>query len=140
MTKIPKIPGLFNYFFAGISGIFQQNPAPKRLRPALRAGGRRRADGRRADGRRADSAGRNEDSVGILGFWHFFVSRNPRNLRPGSSSLVSTSLTHSGDDEDSEDSGVILLFFCWNLRNLPPESPRTFIHSRSLVHSRTLRR
>ena len=35
MTKIPKIPGLFYYFFAGIPGIFPQNPAPKRLRPAL---------------------------------------------------------------------------------------------------------
>ena len=32
--------------------------------------------------------GRNEDSVKILGLWHFCVSRNPRNLRPGSSSLV----------------------------------------------------
>ena len=38
------------------------------------------------------------------------MSRNPRNLRPESSSLVSTSLTHIGDDEDSEDSGIISLF------------------------------
>ena len=35
MTKIPKMPGLVHYFFAGITGIFPQNPAPKRLRPAL---------------------------------------------------------------------------------------------------------
>ena len=35
MTKIPKIPGLCYYFFAGISGIFPQNPAPKCLRPLL---------------------------------------------------------------------------------------------------------
>ena len=68
------------------------------------------------------SAGRNGDSVKILGFWHFFLSRNPRNLRPETSSLVSTSLTHSEDDEDSEDSGIVSLFFCWNLRNLPTES------------------
>ena len=74
------------------------------------------------------SAGRNEDSVKIMGFWHFFfVSRNPRNLRPESSSLVSTSPTHSGDGEDSEDSGIFSLFFCWNLRNLPTEpSSKTF--------------
>ena len=63
----------------------------------------------------------------ILGFWHFFVSRNPWNLRPEPSSLVSTSFTHSGDDEDSGDSGIILLFFfCWNLWNLftEPSSPK----------------
>ena len=35
MTKIPKIPGLFHYFFAGISGIFPQNPRPKCLRLLL---------------------------------------------------------------------------------------------------------
>ena len=35
MTKIPKIPGLFHYFFAGISGIFPQNPRPKCLRLSL---------------------------------------------------------------------------------------------------------
>ena len=58
----------------------------------------------------------------IMRFWHFFLSRNPRNIRPESSSLVSTSPTHSGDDEDSEDTGIISLFFCWNLRNLPAES------------------
>ena len=70
------------------------------------------------------SAGCNEDSVKILGFWHFFVSRSPRNLRPEpSSSLVSTSFTHSGGDEDPGDPGIILLLFCWNLRkNLPAES------------------
>ena len=33
MTKIPEIPGFF--VVAGISGIFPQNPAPKRLNPAL---------------------------------------------------------------------------------------------------------
>ena len=38
------------------------------------------------------------------------MSRNPRNLRPEPSSLVSTFLTHSGDDEDSEDSGIISFF------------------------------
>ena len=46
----------------------------------------------------------------ILGFWHFFVSRNPRNIRPEPSSLVSTSFTHSWDDEDPGDSEIILLF------------------------------
>ena len=66
------------------------------------------------------SAGRNEDSVKILGFWHLFVSRNPRNIRPESSSLVSTSLTHNGGDEDSEDSGIILLFLLLE----SPESSR----------------
>ena len=35
MTKIPKILGLFHYFFAGISGIFPQNPAPKSLHRSL---------------------------------------------------------------------------------------------------------
>ena len=34
------------------------------------------------------SEGRNEDFVDILGFWNFFVSRNPRDLRPEFSSLV----------------------------------------------------
>ena len=97
----------------------------------------RRRAGRRTTYDRA-SAGRNEDSVKAVGFWHFFVSRNPRNLRQGSSSLVSTSLTHSGDDEDSEDSGIISLFFCWNLRNLPTEArSKTFVSctgSRACVH------
>ena len=55
------------------------------------------------------------------------MSRNPRNLRPESSSLVSTSFTHSGDDEDSGDPGIISLFLCWNLRNLPTgSSSKTF--------------
>ena len=81
------------------------------------------------------SAGRNEDSVKILGFWHFFVSRNPRNLRPESSSLVSTSLTRSGDDEDSEDSGIISLFFCWNLRNLE-SSHKTQLQNVCALHWR----
>ena len=39
MTKILGIPGLFHYFFARISGIFPQNPAPKRFHPALRPPG-----------------------------------------------------------------------------------------------------
>ena len=69
------------------------------------------------------SAGRNEDSMKILGFWHFFVSRNPRNLRPEPSSLVSTSLTHSGDDEDSEDSGVISLSFFAGISGIFPQNP-----------------
>ena len=60
--------------------------------------------------------------MNILGFWHFFVSRNPRNIRPESSSLVSTSLTHGGDDEDSEDSGIISLFV---LLESPESSHRT---------------
>ena len=73
-------------------------------------------------------SGRNENSGKALGFWHFFVSWNPRGLRPeSSSSMASTSLTHSGDDENSEDPGVIPLFFCWNIRNLPTEpSSKTF--------------
>ena len=71
----------------------------------------------------SSSAGRNEDSVEILRFWYFFVSRNPRNLRPGSSSLVSTSLTHSGDDEDSEDSGIIQLFFFAGISGIFPQNP-----------------
>ena len=54
--------------------------------------------------------------------FRFFLARNLPNLRQEPPSLVSTSLTHSGDDEDSEDSGIISLFFCWNLRNLPAES------------------
>ena len=35
MTKIPKILGLFHYFFAGIFGISPQNPAPSSLHPPL---------------------------------------------------------------------------------------------------------
>ena len=81
----------------------------------------RRRAGRRTTYDRA-SAGRNEDSVKAVGFWHFFVSRNPRNLRQGSSSLVSTSLTHSGDDEDSEDSGIISLFFA-GISGIFPQKP-----------------
>ena len=67
----------------------------------------------------------------ILGFWHFFVSRNPRNLRPESSSLVSTSLTHSGDDEDSEDSGIISLFF---LLESPESSRRIQLQNVCVLH------
>ena len=57
------------------------------------------------------------------------MARNLPNLRKESSSLVSTSLTHSGDDEDYEDSGIISLFFCWNLRNLPAESTSEMLAS-----------
>ena len=65
----------------------------------------------------------NKDSVKIPGFWHFFVSRNPRDLRPGPSSLVSASLTHSGDDEDSKDSGIISLFFFAGISGISPQNP-----------------
>ena len=78
-----------------------------------------------------NSAGRNGDSVKILGFWHFFVSRNPRNIRPESSSLVSTSLTHSGDDDDSEDSGIISLLF---LLGSPESSRRTQLRNVHVLH------
>ena len=61
-----------------------------------------------------------------LGYFAFFKSRNLRNLRAESSSLVSTPLAHSGDDEDYEDS----VFFASNnflLLGSPehaPESPQ----------------
>ena len=68
------------------------------------------------------SEGRDEDYRRLSKVIRFFLARDLPNLRQEeSSSLVSTSLTHSGDDEDSEDSGIMLLFFCWNLRNLPTE-------------------
>ena len=79
----------------------------------------------------SSSAGRNEDSVKTLGFWHFFVSRNPRNLRPESSPLVSTSLTHSGDDEDPEDSGIISLFV---LLESPESSRRIQLQNVCVLH------
>ena len=72
-----------------------------------------------------------QDSVKILGFWHFFVNRNPRNLRPESSSLVSTPLTHSGDDEDPEDSGIILLFF---VLGSPGSAHRTQLQNVCVLH------
>ena len=38
VTRIPKVLGLFRYFFfAGISGIFPQNPAPKSLYRSLKS-------------------------------------------------------------------------------------------------------
>ena len=46
----------------------------------------------------------------IEDFFRFFLARNLPNLRQEPSSLVSTSLTHSGDDEDPGDSGIISLF------------------------------
>ena len=79
----------------------------------------------------AFSDGRNEDSVKVLGFWHFFVSRNPRNLRPEPSSLVSTSFTHSGDDEDSGDSGIISLF---GLLEYPESSHRIQLQNVCVLH------
>jgi hypothetical protein len=60
--------------------------------------------------------------MGMMGFWHFSVSRNPRNLRPEPSSLVSTSFTHSGGDEDSGDSGIISLFFA-GISGIFPQNP-----------------
>ena len=84
-----------------------------------------------ARGEVGHSEGCNEDSVKILGFWHFFVSRNPRNLRPESSSLVSTSFTHSGDDEDSGDSGIISLFF---LLESPESSRRIQLQNVCILH------
>ena len=53
----------------------------------------------------------NEDSMGIMGLFHFYFGWNLRNLSAESSSLVSTSLAYSGNDEDSKDSGIISLFF-----------------------------
>ena len=67
----------------------------------------------------------NVGSMQIPRLPHFFQSWKLRNLRAKPASLVSTStsLAHSGDDEeDSIDYGVISLFFCWNPRNLPEES------------------
>ena len=102
----PWIISLF--FFAGISGIFPHNPAPKSLYRSLPGGRAARGvsptptptptSGDRAcrpGGGGELSAGRNEDSVKIMGFLHFSVSRNPRDLRPEPSSLVSTSLALS---------------------------------------------
>ena len=64
------------------------------------------------------------------------MSRNPRNLCRESSSLVSTSLTHSGDDEDPEDSGIISLFLCAEisgifLQNLAPKRLRPALRARA---------
>ena len=53
------------------------------------------------------------------------------NLRQESSSLVSTSLTHSGDDEDSEDSGIISLFF---LLEFPESSQRIQLRNACVLH------
>ena len=73
---------------------------------------------------------RNEDYRRLSKIFRFFLARNLPNLRQEPSSLVSTSLTHSGDDEDSEDSSrIISLFFCWNLRNLPTESTSEMLAS-----------
>ena len=77
------------------------------------------------------SAGRNEDSVEIPGFCHFFVSRNPRGLRPEPSSLVSTSFTHSGDYEDSGDPG--LFHFCCVLES-PESSHRTQLQNVCILY------
>ena len=68
---------------------------------------------------------------GLWGSGTFFVSRNPRNLRPESSSLVSTSFTHSGDDEDPGDSGIISLFF---LLESPESSRRTQLQNVFILH------
>ena len=51
------------------------------------------------------------------------MSRNPRNLSPESSSLVSTSFTHSGNDEDFGDSGIISLFFFAGTSGIFPQNP-----------------
>ena len=77
------------------------------------------------------SEGRNEDYRRLSKIIRFFLARNLPNLRQESSSLVSTSLTHSGDDEDSEDSGIILLFFvvAGIFRNLPAESTSEMLAS-----------
>ena len=74
--------------------------------------------------------------MGMMGFWHFSVSRNPRNLRPEPSSLVSTSFTHSGGDEDSGDSGIISLFFA-GISGIFPQNPapNVFILHCSLLGS-----
>ena len=61
------------------------------------------------------------------------MARNLPNLRQESSSLVSTSLTHSGDDEDSEDSGIISLFF---LLESPESSHRTHVRNACVFHWR----
>ena len=60
--------------------------------------------------------------MGIMGLFYFYFGWDLRNLSAESSSLVSTSLAHSGNDEDSKDSGIISLFFGWVLRNLRAES------------------
>ena len=96
-------------------------PIPEVDRQMGRAGVAQLAVSRRS---RCSAGHKNEDSVGILGFWHFFVSWNPRNLRSESSSpLVSTALTHSGDDEDSEDSGIIAIFFFAAISGIFPQNP-----------------
>ena len=79
--------------------------------------------------------GRNEDSLKILGFWHFFVSRNPPNRSPKSFSMVSTSFTHSGDDEDSGDSGIISLFF---LLESPESSQRIQLQNVCVFHCKVV--
>ena len=58
--------------------------------------------------------------------FRFFLARNLPNLRQESSSLVSTSLTHSGDDDDSEDSGIISLF---SPLKSPESSHRTHVRN-----------
>ena len=46
-----------------------------------------------------------------MGLFHICFGWNLQNLSAKSSSLVSTSLAYSGNDEDSRDSGIVLLFF-----------------------------
>ena len=92
-----------------------------------------RHDTTRHDTTRHDttSEGRNEDYRRLSKIIRFFLARNLPNLRQESSSLVSTSLTHSGDDEDSEDSGIISLFFLLE----SPESPhRTQLRNACVLH------
>ena len=78
MAKIPEIPGLFySLFFAGISGIFPQNPRPKCLRLSLASAPRSpsvrfleaaRKRGRRARGKRERrSRGRSRDAARAAG-------------------------------------------------------------------------
>ena len=68
------------------------------------------------------------EEYGILAL---FVSRNPRNLRQEFSSLVSTSFTYSGDEEDSGDSGIIPLLF---LLESPESSHRTQLRNVRVLH------
>ena len=59
------------------------------------------------------------EDAGVLAF--FCEPESPKSS-PEPSFMVSTSFTHSGDDEDSGDSRIILLFF---LLESPESSHRT---------------